>query len=339
MTRFGIIGTGRISGWVLQGAVQDPRFKAVAVCSRSGHTASAFIERHPEAFAPGAKAYSSAEEMFSDPNVDAVYIGTPNSTHHGYAMSAIRHGKHVLCEKPMASSACEVEEMAAAAKERGVLLMEAMVSTLQPSFRAVSAHLQDLGQIRSVSLSYCQYSSKYDDLRRGIAASSLNPALGGGAIEDLGIYTIWPLVSLFGAPDEIAGATAVMADTPAGPVDVQGAVLLRYGGGFSAQLVWSKACDAFAQSEICGEGGNILMDSIHLCTKAEFVPHGVPTSGRGARPQTQTLALADDAVDPYFYEWKEFMDTLDSGRWESAVNTLSGSLLVRRLMDGIKTRF
>lgn len=339
MTRFGIIGTGRISDWVLRGAVQDPRFKAVAVCSRSGHTASAFIGRHPEAFAPDAGAYSSAEEMVSDPNVDAVYIGTPNSTHYGYAMLAVQHGKHVLCEKPLASSSAEAEEMVAAARERGVLLMEAMISTLQPAFRAAAARLGDLGQIRSVSLSYCQYSSKYDDLRRGVAASSLNPSLGGGAIEDIGIYTIWPLVSLFGAPEQIAGVTAVMADTPAGPVDVQGAALMRYKGGFSAQLVWSKACDAYAQGEICGEGGNILLDSVHLCTRSEFVPHGIPASGRGAMPQPQTLALADSKVDPYLYEWREFMDTLDSGHSESAVNSLDRSLLVRRLMDDIRSRF
>lgn len=339
MTRFGIVGTGRISDWVLEGAVLDPRFKAVAVCSRSGQTAAAFIGRHPEAFAPDARAYSSAEEMFSDPNVDAVYIGTPNSTHYGYAMSAIRHGKHVLCEKPMASSASEVEEMAVAAREHGVLLMEAMISTLQPAFLAAARQIGNIGKIRAASLSYCQYSSKYDDLLRGgVPASSLNPALGGGAIEDIGIYTIYPTVRLFGMPESICGATSVMLDSPAGAVDIQGAALLRYAGGFTVQLTWSKCCDGFAHGEICGEHGNILMDSIHLCTRSEFVPHGTPASGRGARPQPQTLASADRAVDPYFYEWREFMDCIDSGRGESAVNPMETSVLTRRLMDELKRK-
>lgn len=339
MTRFGIVGTGRISDWVLQGAVQDPRFKAVAVCSRSGHSAAAFIYRHPEAFTPDAKAYSSIDDMLADDNVDAIYIGTPNTTHYGYAMSAIRAGKHVLCEKPMACTAEEVEGLAKAARAHGVLLMEAMISTLQPAFRAAADHIPNIGQVRSVSFSYCQYSSKYDDLRKGIAASSLNPQLGGGAIEDLGIYTVYPIVSLFGKPAGIDGAAGIMADTPFGPVDVQGSALLHYAQGFTAQLTWSKACDGFAPSEICGEGGNILIDSVHLCSLSEAIPHGKPASGRGAKPLAETLCRADGKTDAYYYEWKEFMDTLEAGNTESGINSLETSLITRQVMDEIKHRF
>ncbi|MBO6083099.1 MAG: Gfo/Idh/MocA family oxidoreductase, partial [Bacteroidales bacterium] len=93
MIRFGIVGTGRISDWVLQGAIQDPRFQAVAVCSRKADTAAAFISSHPQVFGPDAKAFTSIEAMAACPEVDVIYIGTPNTTHCPYTLAAIAAGK------------------------------------------------------------------------------------------------------------------------------------------------------------------------------------------------------------------------------------------------------
>jgi predicted dehydrogenase len=152
--RFGIIGTGRISEWVLKGAVLDPRFKAVAVCSRSIERAKAFGAAHGIP-----KAYSDPEEIASDPGIDAIYIGTPNHTHHDLAILCMRKGKHVMCEKPLASNAREVSEMIAVAKDHGVLLMEAMISTLSPNFRNVQERLAEIGRVRHYSAAFCQYSS------------------------------------------------------------------------------------------------------------------------------------------------------------------------------------
>lgn len=98
-TRFGIVGTGRISDWVLKGAVMEPRFEAAAVCSRSQESGKRFAEAHCIG-----KVYTDIDEMASDPEIDAIYIGTPNDTHHDIAIKCLRHHKHVLCEKPMAST-------------------------------------------------------------------------------------------------------------------------------------------------------------------------------------------------------------------------------------------
>ena len=136
MVRFGIIGTGRISDWVLKGAAQDPRIKVAAVCSRTAKAAEAFIARNP--MAAGAKIYTSVEAMTSDPQVDAIYVGTPNQTHCEYTMTSLKAGKHVLCEKPLALNAAEGRRMIEAARESGCLLMEAMVSTLNPNFIAAT---------------------------------------------------------------------------------------------------------------------------------------------------------------------------------------------------------
>ena len=139
MIRFGIIGTGRISDWVLRGAAQDSRIKVTAVCSRTVEAALAFIARNP--MAEGAKVYTSVEEIVADPQVDAVYVGTPNQTHCEYAITALNAGKHVLCEKPLAINTGEGRKMIKTAKEKGCLLMEAMVSTLNPNFLEVASRI------------------------------------------------------------------------------------------------------------------------------------------------------------------------------------------------------
>ena len=92
--RFGILGTGRISDWVLKGAVLEPRFEAAAVCSRSAANGEAFAATHGIP-----KVFTDVERMASDPSIDVIYIGTPNNTHKDLAVRCMRHGKNVLCEK------------------------------------------------------------------------------------------------------------------------------------------------------------------------------------------------------------------------------------------------
>ena len=135
MVRFGIVGTGRISDWVMKGAQQDSRIKVTAVCSRSVESAEAFVKRHP--LAEGAKIYTAVEDMAADPEVDAIYIGTPNQTHCEYTLKCLDAGKHVLCEKPLAINACEGRRMVEKAREKGLLLMEAMHEKYITSIRGM----------------------------------------------------------------------------------------------------------------------------------------------------------------------------------------------------------
>ena len=106
MVRFGVIGTNFISDWVITGAMQDPRFKLVAVCSRKLETAQAFAAKY------GAEhCFVSIEEMVKGDVVDAVYVASPNALHASQAILCMNHGKHVLCEKAFASNVREVDEI------------------------------------------------------------------------------------------------------------------------------------------------------------------------------------------------------------------------------------
>ncbi len=330
IVRFGIIGTGRISSWVLKGALQEPRFKAVAVCSRSEETAAAFIAAHPEAFSPDARIFTSVEEMSAWDGIDAVYIGTPNSTHCDYTVTALSAGRHVLCEKPLACSAEEVRRMIEASRCGGKVLMEAMISTLNPNFRKVVELLPEIGTIRHYNSSYCQYSTKYDALRQGIVSNSFNPKMGGGALADIGIYTTFAAVSIFGRPEKIY-SNLIYLPTEFGNTDIQGTMELSY-PGMTAVLSFSKAVDSSLPTEICGEKGNLIMDAVHICRKAHLIPHSAPSSGRAGQEPASEICNGLD-YDEYFYEFKEFIDTIESGKIESNVNTHEISLINRELMD------
>lgn len=362
-TRFGIVGTGRISDWVLKGAVMEPRFEAAAVCSRSRESGKAFAEAHGIA-----KVYTDIDEMASDPEIDAIYIGTPNSTHHDLAILCMNHGKHVLCEKPMAANAKEVKEMIDVARANGVMLMEAMISTLCPNFVAARAHLAEMGDVRHYFASFCQYSSKYDLVKRIIAGeddspvpSSFNPDCCGGALMDIGIYPIYPMVSLFGRPKGIkasvttcevpvassrfdklrdrereADSEPVEASSREGwkRVDLQGSVVFEY-EGMDATAIYSKIADSLLRSEISCDGGIISLDQIHICRHAKMTKRGAPTSGRASGPDAVDISVPVDA-DEYLCEFREFIDVLESGRIESSVNSLETSLATAEILDEIR---
>ncbi|MBR5660697.1 MAG: Gfo/Idh/MocA family oxidoreductase [Bacteroidales bacterium] len=337
--RFGIIGTGRISDWVLKGAVLDPRFEAASVCSRSRENAESFAAGHGIP-----KIFTDVEEMASDPEIDAIYIGTPNHTHHDLAIRCMSHGKHVMCEKPLASNAIEVEEMIAAAKSNNVLLMEAMISTLSPNFRMVQNRLKTLGTVRNYSGVFCQYSSKYGLLKRILAGedhspvpSSFNPDRSGGALMDIGIYPIYPMVTLFGQPKSVkADVLTIGVPTSQGtsPIDLQGSVLFEY-DGMTANAVYSKIADSRLRTEISCEGGILSLDQIHITRQVEFIPHGAPTSGRSNGPLKEDITVPCDP-DEYLCEFKEFIDVLENGRLESENNSLGNSLAVAEVMDEIR---
>ena len=338
-TRFGIVGTGRISDWVLKGAVLDPRFEAAAVCSRSKESGEAFAKTHGIS-----KVYTDIAEMAADPEIDAVYIGTPNSTHHDLAILCMNRGKHVLCEKPMGANAKEVKEMAEAAKASGVMLMEAMISTLCPNFVAARKHLAGMGAVRHYFASFCQYSSKYDLVKRIIAGeedspvpSSLNPERCGGALMDIGIYTVYPMVSLFGRPKGIK-ASVTTCEVPVGAiskrVDLQGSVIFEY-EGMDATVIYSKIADSNLRTEISCDGGILSLDQIHITREASLTRRGAPTSGRSSGPQAENISVPVDA-DEYLCEFREFIDVLESGHLESSVNSLETSLVTAEILDEIR---
>lgn len=323
--RFGIVGTNFITDWVIAGAQQDERFELTAVYSRTQERADEFAEKYqiPHRF-------TSLEEMAKSDVVDAVYIASPNFMHARQSILCMKHGKHVLCEKPMASNAREVQAMISASQQYGVTLMEAMKPTLTPNFKVLQAALPKAGVIRRYFSAYCQYSSRYDKFKEGIVLNAFNPELSNGAMMDIGIYTIYPMVVLFGRPKKISASGIVLSSG----VDGQGAVNFDY-EGMNATILYSKIANSSLPTEIEGEEGNLIVNKINQIGQVTWQPRPAAASGKGIAPQPVDLTVPTPN-DEYFYEIEEFIHLIETGKRESAINSHANSLITIEIIDEIR---
>ncbi len=324
--RFGIVGTNFISDWVIAASRQEARFELVAVYSRTQETADDYAAKHqiPHTF-------TSLEVMAKSDLIDAVYIASPNFLHAEQSILCMQNGKHVLCEKPLASNAREASMMIDAAKKYQVTLMEAMKPTMTPNFSVVMENLHRVGKLRHYFSSYCQYSSRYEKYKAGIPVNAFDPSLSNGAVMDIGVYTIYPMVVLFGRPKQIK-AQGVKLETGA---DVFGTVSFEYENGMNATVLYSKVSDSVLQTEIQGESGNLILDRINLIKKVTFISGGTASMGKGMQSEPEDLSVESDQ-DEYYYEMKAFIDLVLEGKSESAINSHENSLITLEIIDEIR---
>jgi predicted dehydrogenase len=315
--RFGVVGTNFITDWVIAGAREDGRFELTAVCSRSEETARLFAVKHniPHTF-------TSLEAMAASPLIDAVYIASPNVKHAGQSILCMQRGKHVLCEKAFASNTPEVRRMIQTAQDNNVVLMEAMKPTLTPGFKAVQNALHRVGVVRQYFSCYCQYSSRYDKLKEGTVLNAFDPSLSNGAIMDIGVYTIYPMVVLFGRPTTIQASGVKLFSG----VDGHGNICFTYENGLNATVLYSKIANSRLPTEIQGEDGLITLDRINIIGEA--------TLERRNGQKENILPVIDH--NEYYYEVAEFIDLIQSGRKESVNNSLENSRITMEIMDEVR---
>lgn len=200
MVRFGFIGTSMISDKFAEALKQTEGCVISSVYSRTFEKGKIFAEKHGIE-----NVFTSLDEMLESNLVDAVYIASPNGAHAEQAIKVMGYKKHVLCEKSIAGSTKELDMMIETAEKNGVLLMEAMRITLNPNFKIIKENLHKIGKIRGVKAEYCQYSSRYDNLKRGELTNIFDPKLAGGAVYDIGVYPLYFVTALFGEPQEYVG--------------------------------------------------------------------------------------------------------------------------------------
>lgn len=316
--RFGIVGTNSITEKILDAAKQESRFELTAVYSRTTERANEFAKRHniPHTF-------TVLEEMASSTLIDAVYIASPNSLHAPQSILFMNHGKHVLCEKPLASNASEAKMMIEASERNNVTLMEAMKPTLTPNFFSIKNNLDKIGAIRRYFSCYCQYSSRYDQLKNGILMNAFDPKLSNGAVMDIGIYTIYPMVVLFGKPSKIS-ATGIKLTTG---VDGQGAINFEY-DGMNATVLYSKIADSTLETEIEGEEGTIVSDRINIINRVTLK----------YRNGKETEISTPNSLHEYYYEIAEFINLIEAGKRQSKINSHENSLITLEIIDEIRVQ-
>lgn len=288
--RFATVGTSGITEQFLEEAANNSEFRLRAVYSRDRERAERFARQQ------GADVYyDDLDAMAEDPEIDAVYIASPNALHCAQTMKFIAAGKHVLCEKPLCSNLSEARRMFEAAEQSNVILMEAMRSLHDPGFGVLREEIKKIGKIRRASFRYCQYSSRYDAFKAGKRQNIFDPGCSAGALMDIGVYCVEPLAALFGEPKSLQ-AVSVMLD---GGIDGAGTVLADY-GDMTAELIYSKITESHLPSEVQGEAGVLLIDEIACPEKIEIRYNDGRTkrfdTGPGGNNMRYELQAFTDAV-------------------------------------------
>lgn len=219
---WGILGTGFIAGLQTQD-LNENGFTVQAVGSRSADSSKAFAEQHGIATAHG-----SYEDLVADPLVDVVYIATPHPMHHANAMLALNAGKHVLVEKSFTMNAREAQDIVDLAESKGLVALEAMWTRFLPHMIRIRELIAEgaIGEVRKVVASHNQ------SLPQDPAHRLNDPALGGGALLDLGIYPVSFAFDILGTPARITASASMTATG----VDRQTAAIFEYDGGAQALL-------------------------------------------------------------------------------------------------------
>lgn len=317
--RFAVIGTSTITRKFLAVATEVPSLQFVGAYSRSMEWARAFGAEYGAPLA-----FDSLDVLAGDERVDAVYIASPNACHSAQAVRLLRAGKHVLCEKPAASNRREWDAMEAAARESGAVLLEAMRSVFAPGFARLRELLPRLGVIRQASFVFCQYSSRYDNFKRGIVENAFRPELSNGALMDIGVYCVYPMAALFGLPAQVT-ADAVFLENG---VDGAGSALASYTDK-QVLLRYSKINDDAGESVICGEEGCLRIDRIQDIRRLTFCPRGgtpevidVPTAENNMVYEAQRFAGLIEAAapcEPYMTWSRSSMTVLDRIRRQAGI--------------------
>lgn len=312
--RWGVLAPGRIARqWVttVRANTDQP---VVAVASRTLDRAQVFAAEFGID-----RAYGDYEQLVADPEVDAVYIAAPHSEHRALALLAIAAGKHVLIEKPIAVSLAEARDIVEAARAAKVFAMEAMWSRFLPQMTVVHQLLTDgaLGDVRSVTADFGAR-FEFDPTNR-----LFDPALGGGALLDLGVYPAWFTHFALGAPEKVT-ATGSLASTG---VDAQAAVILDYPSGAQAVITTS----ALVQTPLAAAISGTL-------ARVEFPG---PFMGPGSFRVVATDGSRREWTEPTGFVWGQGLcyqatavaQHISAGLTESPWHTLDDTLEIMTVLD------
>ncbi len=315
--RWGILGTGRIAGVFAEGLRSAAGAELVAVGSRTAAAAEQFAGRFG-----AARSHASYAALANDPDLDAIYVATPHPFHKDNSLLCIEAGKAVLCEKPFALNAGEAEQMAAAARARGVFLMEAMWTRFLPHIARLRELLAGgaIGELRMLKADFCFRTEVNPHTRL------FDPALGGGALLDVGIYPVSLAYLLLGAPEQIVSA----AEIGATGVDEQSAIVLRYASGPLALLSCAIRTSQPNAAVIIGTAGQIRID-------AEWWRPTSLTLTRAGQPEERIEVPA--IGNGYNYEAEEVGRCLRTGRTESENMSLDESIAIMRALDTMRAQW
>ena len=313
--RWGIVGLGNIAKKFAADLSLVPDCVLQAVASSDALRAEQFAQKHK-----AQKAYSNYDQLFSDPEVDLVYIASLNPKHADLTIRALAGGKGVLCEKPLGMNSAEVDQMVSQASQANLFLMEGLWTRFNPSFNQVKKWI-DEGQIGA--LRYIHASFSFNGLAKGKDSRLFHPDKGGGSLLDIGIYPLFLAYYFLGIPGEIDAKAHLTEEG----VDAQLSSILSYPKA-QAMLYSSFIHDQYMGATLCGEKGEIYMYSRwHEATQVKLVKQG----------EEQIKSFEFSGLG-YTYEIEEANRCFNANETQSEKWTWQNSIDLSRLMDAIRAQ-
>lgn len=316
MIKYATIGTSFIAEQFVRGADSTGGLKLEAVYSRKYNTGSEFAQKF------GCdKVYTNLNDLAADNEIDAVYIASPNSCHAPQTELLLQAGKHIICEKPIATSAAEYNRLKALADRLGLIYIEAIIPIYNSSRSRIKAAIGEIGNIAMAKIDYCQRSSRYDRFMCGEKVNIFDMSLHAGTLMDLGVYCVYAAVDLFGMPKGIK-ATANFLSNGA---DGSGIAIFEY-DKFSAALTYSKTGQSISPTEIVGDSGSVIMETAVYYQDAYLIKGGNKTK------------LFDDVSKETLmgYEAQAFCDFIKGKNLEEYATNSDLCFAVHTCMDTIK---
>ncbi len=309
--RFGIIGLGGISNRFASVLNTVEGVELAAVASSDEARAVEFAKKHH-----ASRASKSYTDLLEDKGVDVVYIGLTHNFHYDIIKLCLTYGKGVICEKPMTLREKDAQELAALAKEKNVLLMEAMWSRFTPAFIKAKewVNIGKIGRIKLIHASFC-FNFPFDPSHR-----LFNPALAGGSLYDAGVYPIEFTTGILGENPKQVSGFASFCETG---VDDYAAFTMSFESGTLASLSCGITAVTNRDVHIYGTDGHIIVYDFLGARKCELLDNDNNLIER----------FETSFDDGFIFEIEHFADLFRNGKTESDVMPLKDSIACAGVFD------
>ena len=325
--KIGTIGSGFIVRTILSKVAVTEGIECAAVYSRKLETGKKLAEEFGVE-----KVYTDLDALCSDPELDFIYIASPNSLHYTHVKKALEHGKNVMCEKPFVPTAAEADELIALAKEKDLYLIEMITTLYHPHFAWVKEQLPNVGKLQMVHATFCQYSSRYDNLMAGEQTNIFDPNFKTGCLMDINVYNIYLAVALLGMPNKVQ----YFAGLHENGIDLHGTVMLQY-GDVVCQCIGAKDTMCDNSFQLLGDKGYIhITPGAGNLRTVRLVRRGAEDmgpAGNNSRNKGKDRDELELSEDQWFYEIQTISKLIAEGKKEVFRKNMEISRNVMEVME------
>lgn len=315
--RLGTIGSGVIVHSILDNVQLTEGIRLEAVYSRSQEKGDTLATSYG-----ASKVYTDMDAFLADPDIDIVYIATPNLLHYSQAKRALMAGKHVILEKPFTTKAEHAKELIALAREKGLYLAEAAPTSFLPNFEVLKDAISKIGDIKLVLANYSQYSSRFDNLMAGQLPNIFNPEYAGGCLMDINFYNVYLTVSLFGKPCR----AVYRPNLYQGKYDTSGVMTMEY-DGFTATCAGAKDTWGVNFYQVEGTRGYLYVSG---------GSNGIASVRIVTKTSDETINLQPNP-DRWFYEVQKLTALMHAGDMQAFIRRQDATLAIVETMERART--